>query len=127
MTQPTVRIDELLTKWGEAYRASLPQRTPEEVEADWQEFDDRFYGRVQERLDAAGVVICCLCHRERPRSSPDEPYWYPAEECENVRKPWHYHRNFQSRKADAREARRHKRRLRRGRVRRQEAPGPAHE
>lgn len=115
MSQPTLNIDELLTKVGEAYRASLPQRTPEEEAAYQQESMDRLARVIHARLDAAGAVACCLCHRQRPRTRRDEPYYYPANECENARQPWHYHRTFRSRKADAREARRHKRRLRRGR------------
>ncbi|MFC4498485.1 MULTISPECIES: hypothetical protein [Streptomyces] len=116
MTQPTLNIDELLTRMGELYRASLPQRSPEEEEAYWRDYNARFYAKVHADLDTRKVVICCLCHNERPRISPDEPYYYRSSQCENVRQPWHYHRTFRSRKADAREARRHRRRLRKGRV-----------
>ncbi|MET8342500.1 hypothetical protein [Streptomyces microflavus] len=119
MTQPTLSIDELLTNLGEAYRASLPQRTPEEEAEYHQDFMNRLARKVHERLDAANVVICCLCHKERPRRSPDEPYYYASGECANVRQPWHYHRDWTvgaNQKNRRREARRHRRRLRKGRV-----------
>ncbi|MGW5820597.1 hypothetical protein [Streptomyces noursei] len=116
MTQPRLSIDELLRRVGEAYRASLPQLTPEEQERQDQESRDRLARKILGRLDEVNAVACCLCHRQRPRTRADEPYYYPGNECENVRQPWHYHRTFRSRKADAREARRHRRRLRKGRV-----------
>ena len=69
-------------------------------------------------------VGCCLCHQRRARKRPDEPYYYPSDECENVRQLWHYHRTFRSRKVDDRERRRHRRRLRKGRVIRVTAQRP---
>ncbi|MGW1180188.1 hypothetical protein [Streptomyces drozdowiczii] len=115
MTQASLNVTELLTRMGEAYRASLPQWTPEEEAEHTRDFMNRLSIKIRAQLDAAGAVACCLCHRQRPRVRHDEPYYYPANECENARQPWHYHRTFRSRKADQREARRHKRRLRRGR------------
>lgn len=119
MTQPTLSIDELLTKWGEAYRASLPQLTPEEEESYWRDFDNRFYAKVYERLDTANVVICALCHNERPRVSLDEPYHYPADQCPKKVRLWHYHRVWDP-EIDRESARKHALALarRRGRVHR---------
>ncbi|MFF1693085.1 hypothetical protein ACFVXC_05585 [Streptomyces sp. NPDC058257] len=119
MTQQAPSIDELLTKWGEAYRASLPQWTPEEEALYWRDYNARFYAKVHAELDAANVVICCLCHARRPRKSPDGPRYYASGECENVRQPWHYHRDWTvgaNQKNQRREARRHQRRLRKGRL-----------
>ncbi|MEV8399271.1 hypothetical protein [Streptomyces niveus] len=124
MTQSTLSIDELLTKMGQAYRASLPQWTPEEEAAYHQDFMNRLMAETNARLDAANIAICCLCHRERPRQ-PGGPRYYPSIECADVRKPWHYHRVWGSRRADAREARRHRRRVRKGRLPRVPAPAPA--
>lgn len=100
-------IDELLTMWGEAHRASLPQRTPEEDEAYWQEYHVRFNAKVQADLDERNVVICCLCHKERPRQSPDEPYYYPADECPKEVRVWHYHRCWRDPEADRESKRQH--------------------
>ncbi|WP_329147169.1 hypothetical protein OIU91_16570 [Streptomyces sp. NBC_01456] len=107
MTQPTLNIDELLTKMGEAYRALMPQRTPEEDEAYWQEYNARFYAKVHADLDERNVVICCLCHTERPRTSPDEPYYYPADECPKEVRVWHYHRFWRDPEADRESKRQH--------------------
>ena len=115
MTQ-TRPVDELLTNWGEAVRARLPQRTPEEAKRDLEESRARLAADWKALLDAENVVACALCLTRRPRSRPDEPLHYPATECVNVREPWHYYRTWKSRKADLREARRHRRRLRKGRV-----------
>ncbi|MFD9815171.1 hypothetical protein [Streptomyces sp. NPDC059080] len=114
MTQPPVDIGELLTKVGEAYRASLPQLTPEEEAAEYQDLMDHQAAEIRDYLDAANAVACCLCHHERPRTRADEPYYYPAHECENARQQWHYQHTWNPKK-DAREARRHRRRLRKGR------------
>ncbi|MGW1261234.1 hypothetical protein ACWD7Y_04635 [Streptomyces drozdowiczii] len=117
MTQPNLSIDELLTKWGEAYRASLPQRTPEEEAEHTRDFMNRLAVKIQARLDAANAVACALCHNERPRVSPDEPYHYPADECPRRVRIWHYHRTWNP-DTDRESARRHALALgrRRGRV-----------
>ena len=114
MTQPTPSIDELLTN-DKAYPVCPPQ-TPDGVRPSNPR--DLLAREIQTRLDAAGTVACCLCHHQRPRKRPDEPYYYLSDECKNVRQPWHYHRTFRSKKADDREGRRHRRRLRKGRVNR---------
>ncbi|MEW1922217.1 hypothetical protein [Streptomyces sp. NPDC088360] len=127
MTEQTLNIDELLTKWGEAYRAALPQLTPEEKAQREREFWDRLNTTINTRLDAANITICRLCHRERPRQ-PGEPRYYPSIECRNVRQPWHYHRDWTrgpNQKEKQREARRHRRRIRRGRLPRVPTPNPA--
>ncbi|WP_328749354.1 MULTISPECIES: hypothetical protein [unclassified Streptomyces] len=94
MTQQTLSIDELLTNWGKAYRASLPQLTPEEEAQRYQESRNRLAAAICTRLDANGAVACGLCHKERPRTDAEEPYYYPSDECENAGEPWHYHRDW---------------------------------
>lgn len=114
-----MNIDELLA------RALLVQPEPE-IEAEyWRDFDARFEAKTHAILDAENVVICANCHMKRPRQSPEESYYYPADQCVNVRNPWHYHRVWTSWAADQRERRRHKRRLRKGRVHRVPAPSPS--
>ncbi|MFJ4739112.1 hypothetical protein [Streptomyces sp. NPDC088775] len=125
MPEQTLTIAELLTRVGKAYRASLPQYTPEEKAQRTRDFLDRVMAKANARLDAANIVVCCLCHRERPRQ-PGEPRYYPSIECANVREPWHYHRDWTrgaNQKKKRREARRHRRRIRRGRLPR--VPTPA--
>ena len=115
MTQ-TRPVDELLAKWGEAVRARIPQRTPEEAERDLAASRARLAAGMKAQLDDENAVACSICLTRRPRVRDDEPLYYPAAECVNVRKPWHYHRTWKSPSADKREARRHRRRLRKGRV-----------
>lgn len=114
MTQPNLGVEELLTAYGELWRASMPQLTREEEEARCQRTLDRLTATMNAKLDADGVVICCLCHRPRPRRLFCEPRYYPAGQCLNVRKPWHYHRIWGNPKANRREERRHRRRIRKG-------------
>lgn len=116
MTQTRLSIDELLAEAGRLYRASLPQRSPEEEKRDREESWARFSASWKAILDAENAVACSLCLTRRPRVRDGEPLHYPAEECVNVREPWHYRRTWKSRKTDQREARRHRRRLRKGRV-----------
>lgn len=115
MTQPST-VDELLKLWGEAVRARFPQRTPEEEARDLAASRARIAAEWKVQLDAENAVACALCLTRRPRVRDDEPLHYPAAECVNVRKPWHYYRKWTSRSADQREARRHRRRLRKGRL-----------
>ncbi|MFV0135540.1 hypothetical protein ACLGIH_20350 [Streptomyces sp. HMX87] len=116
MTQPRRSSDELLAEAGRLYRASLPQRTPEEAERDREASWARLSAQWKADLDAENAVACTLCLTRRPRIRDDEPLYCLAEECVNARKPWHYHRVWNSKTADQREKRRHRRRLRRGRL-----------
>lgn len=113
MTQPHT-VDELLGQWGAAVRATLP--SPQERQHRVDALHLRLAAIQQTGLHAENVVACTLCLCRRPRTSDDEPLYYPADECANVRKPWHYHRAGTSRAADNREKRRHIRRLRKGRL-----------
>lgn len=106
----------MLAEMGRLFRASLPQRSPEEEQRDLARRYDLLAADWKAELDAAGVVACTLCLTRRPRVRDDEPLYHPAAECVNVRKPWHYHRAWKGRSADQREKRRHRRRIRRGRL-----------
>lgn len=114
----TSRVEEMLTRQGKLYRALLPQQTPEETEREHRDFMDRLRRTTDAVLDAAESAACALCHQLRPRE-PGEPRYYPPEECVNVRQPWHYHRDWTrgtNQRKKQREARRHRRRVRRGRL-----------
>ncbi|MFJ3270962.1 hypothetical protein [Streptomyces sp. NPDC086776] len=94
MSQPRLNIDELLERAGRIYRASLPQRTPEEEARALQESRDRMAASIKTYLDANNAVACSLCHAERPRKDADEPLFYPSDECEKADEDWHYHRDW---------------------------------
>lgn len=106
MTQPAVTIDELLSEWGEALRAAVPQWTPEELEQAVQSSRRRLAADLCDRLDAANAVACSICLTERPRKSPDEPYYFPADQCPKAVRVWHYHRVW-DRETDQETARNH--------------------
>ncbi|WP_274032598.1 hypothetical protein [Streptomyces sp. MMBL 11-1] len=116
MTQPTLDIDALLTEYGAAWRRAHPQLTSEEEELRSQRCWDRILTEFNAELDTNNTTACSHCHRQRPRRFFCEPRFYPMNECANVRQPWHYRRVWGNPKADRREMRRHRRRVRKGRA-----------
>lgn len=94
MSQPRLNLDELLARAGRIYRASLPQRTPEEEARDLQGSRDRLAASIKIYLDANNAVACSLCHTERPRKDASEPLFYPSDECKKRGEDWHYHRDW---------------------------------
>lgn len=117
MTQPPRTVDEMLTELGTRYRAYLDRVCPPERQQQRAEsLRTTLQQEIADDLNATNTVVCCLCLTKRPRRDALEAYTYPADQCVNVRKPWHYHRAWTSRAADQRARRRHRRRIRRGRL-----------
>lgn len=112
---PQSEVDRRLNQLAELYRSLHPEQTPEETAREHRESRDRLASRANGFLDAADLVACVICHHRRPRRYFCEPRYYPASECLNVRKPWHHHYTW-NKTIDKREGRRHRRRVRKGRL-----------
>jgi hypothetical protein len=115
MSQHTITVGELLTRWGEAYRAAHPPLTPEQQAQRDAEILAHFFDRARTHLDDQNLSACRLCLTRRPRTRPDDPRYYAPDECVNVRKPWHHPLGWNP-KENRRAERRHRRRVRKGRV-----------
>lgn len=100
--------------------------TPEESEQHIAAIWGRYMAEFRAMLDEGNAVACRRCLMPRPRVSAAESHFYSANECANVRHPDHYNSDVGGKKALLRERRRHRRRIRKGRLPQTPAPREQH-
>lgn len=94
MTTDTTRVDELLDRVGKAFRAAQPPLTEEEAAEQLRRSQERLAESFAARLKADNEVACHLCLHRRQRQPGETGLYYDCRTCPNVRKFWHFRRDF---------------------------------
>lgn len=115
-SRPALTVAEMMTRQAEPYNTWQASLTPAEKAAWDEDFMERLTRRIVADLKATNATACALCGRRRPRVTTDEPTLYAPIQCASIREPWHYPRAWSKRPSDLREGRRHRRRVRKGRL-----------